>query len=608
MSYFDQHNSTTGPQALAAGATFTGSWRDLDEFAEFTILLAGDSGAPGTLYIELSINRVDVIKTRTITVADISDFPAAFDDVSSHYMRVRYVNGATPLTVFQCQTLLHPKKTKSQLDRNSATNPMYISAPSLPLPSGAATEATLSALNTKVPTDPAKESGKLTDIDTKMATVLTDLTDVIAKLNATLKVKGSIDAIVEQDTAADLNCTATLKDASGNAIGSDAHSGSYHLLTDALDTTASGTLGADEATVELDAHGIGSCVMVVSGTWSGKIVVEGTIDSVWVNLSLVQPAAAFIRNGIVNDTHNGSYRVALVASYTKIRARMDTYTSGTASIKFNASKASGTNYVWQLNAENLKCTNTTDQTTPGTTDHVSPIAGQNGVAGGSGTVGATTQRVVLATNVALPAGTNLLGSLRLRDASTGDEVQICDRTQTPTGKAMQVQIGPGDVISNLPVVMQYDHHQIHEGESTRWQDVQSSLGSSTVKYGLTVPTYAVTIRAPHLIITSDVYNGTVLVQLYEGATFTNGSTVTGYNRNRNSATTAGLTVTGGVTSTNGTLIDSFYVGSGTRSAASNRASVEWVLKSNTIYRVDVIGQAAGTACIVGFDSYEDLGV
>jgi len=40
---------------------------------------------------------------------------------------------------------------------------------------------------------------------------------------------------------------------------------------------------------------------------------------------------------------------------------------------------------------------------------VNPIAGQAGVAGGSGTVGATTQRVVLATDVALPAGTNLLG-------------------------------------------------------------------------------------------------------------------------------------------------------------------------------------------------------
>lgn len=39
-----------------------------------------------------------------------------------------------------------------------------------------------------------------------------------------------------------------------------------------------------------------------------------------------------------------------------------------------------------------------DQTTPGTTDHVSPISGQNGVAGGAGAVGTTTQRTTLASD------------------------------------------------------------------------------------------------------------------------------------------------------------------------------------------------------------------
>jgi hypothetical protein len=40
---------------------------------------------------------------------------------------------------------------------------------------------------------------------------------------------------------------------------------------------------------------------------------------------------------------------------------------------------------------------------------VNPIAGQAGVQGGSGTVSALTQRVVLATDVALPTGTNAVG-------------------------------------------------------------------------------------------------------------------------------------------------------------------------------------------------------
>ncbi len=73
-----------------------------------------------------------------------------------------------------------------------------------------------------------------------------------------------------------------------------------------------------------------------------------------------------------------------------------------------------------------------DQTTPGTTNAVAPISGQAGVAGGSGVVGATTQRVVLATDVGLPAGTAAIGktnlnpgaaaltSVKIDTASSGD--------------------------------------------------------------------------------------------------------------------------------------------------------------------------------------------
>lgn len=50
---------------------------------------------------------------------------------------------------------------------------------------------------------------------------------------------------------------------------------------------------------------------------------------------------------------------------------------------------------------------------------VNPIAGQAGVQGGSGTSTALTQRVVLATDVALPAGTNALGHVIADPATTG---------------------------------------------------------------------------------------------------------------------------------------------------------------------------------------------
>lgn len=183
------------------------------------------------------------------------------------------------------------------------------------------------------------------------------------------------------------------------------------------------------------------------------------------------------------------------------------------------------------------------------------------------------------------------------------------RKQTPTSaKAINVQIGPGDIISNIPVFVDFAHHQIHEGETHRAEDYQSGLGASTVKYGITVPTYTNTIFSPHMIVGADVYNGNVIVQIYEVATFTNGSLLTKYNRNRNSLTTAGTTITGGVTSTDGTLLHTFFAGAGRSGSSEARASVEYVLKSNTIYRVDVIGRAAGTEAIMQFDWYEDLGV
>ena len=54
---------------------------------------------------------------------------------------------------------------------------------------------------------------------------------------------------------------------------------------------------------------------------------------------------------------------------------------------------------------------TINRTTPGTTNTVAPIAGQDGVAGGTGVDSALTQRVSLATNVPLPAGTNNIGDV-----------------------------------------------------------------------------------------------------------------------------------------------------------------------------------------------------
>jgi hypothetical protein len=185
---------------------------------------------------------------------------------------------------------------------------------------------------------------------------------------------------------------------------------------------------------------------------------------------------------------------------------------------------------------------------------------------------------------------------------------IGPRVQSPTGNVLQVQIGPGDPISNIPVVMDFLQHQIHEGEMFHCLDPQLTLNASTVKYGITVPTYANLTQTPHLNIICDTHNGTALVLLYEGATFTGGSVVRQDNKNRNSANTDGTVIKTGVTSADGTLIDAFYTGATEKTAGQNGTKDEWPLKSNTIYRVDVIGQVNPTAAYVTFEFYADKGV
>lgn len=63
---------------------------------------------------------------------------------------------------------------------------------------------------------------------------------------------------------------------------------------------------------------------------------------------------------------------------------------------------------------------------------VNPIVGQAGVQGGSGAVSTTTQRVVLATDVALPAGTNAIGKLA---ANSGVDIGDVDVTSIIPGTA-----------------------------------------------------------------------------------------------------------------------------------------------------------------------------
>jgi hypothetical protein len=70
-----------------------------------------------------------------------------------------------------------------------------------------------------------------------------------------------------------------------------------------------------------------------------------------------------------------------------------------------------------------------------------PIAGQVGVTAGSGTVDALTQRVVLATDVALPAGTNAIGKLAANSGVDIGDVDVASLPALVAGSAIIGKVG-----------------------------------------------------------------------------------------------------------------------------------------------------------------------
>jgi hypothetical protein len=196
------------------------------------------------------------------------------------------------------------------------------------------------------------------------------------------------------------------------------------------------------------------------------------------------------------------------------------------------------------------------------------------------------------------------GSVHVLLSDGVNTASVENRTQTPSGAALNVQIGPGDPISNIPVVMEFEHHQIHEGETYLSFQEQLSIGTNTVKYAIV----CLPNKQPHMVVSIDAYNGSCIVRLFHTSTFTGGGALAAHNRNRNSLNSPTTVVHQGVTSTNGTQFEALLAGTGKTSGGSQRSVSEFILKSGATYRVDCEGLDAGVKAIVRFSWYEDLGV
>jgi hypothetical protein len=160
-----------------------------------------------------------------------------------------------------------------------------------------------------------------------------------------------------------------------------------------------------------------------------------------------------------------------------------------------------------------------------------------------------------------------------------------------------------DATTHSRNVIDYAHHEVHDGSSFGvCYDADKTIGQA-VEILLVTPD---TTKWAHM--TYSVENESEMAfALYEGTTTSNnGTSITAYNRDRNSATAATTlayhtpTITG-----DGTAIFAWHSGSGrgTPGTGGDRGIIERILKQNTKYLFRMTATAAGWIAIK-IDWYE----
>ena len=260
-----------------------------------------------------------------------------------------------------------------------ATQP--VSAASLPLPTGAATETTLAALNTKV-----------TAVNTGAVTISAALP------------------------------------AGTNAIGSVTR----------VDTTASGSITAISQNVALALNGKSGASIQITGTWVGTLQFEGTVDGTnWTAINGVfagtsTPGSTITANGIVRLTPSG---------LAQFRITSTAWTSGTATISLRASDATGGTF---LNQSLTAGTNVIGALVANQSVNNTQINGV-AVSTGTGTSNTGTQRVTLATDVPLPPAatppaTYSASIVGLATAATATDIFTITGSATKTVRVARIMV------------------------------------------------------------------------------------------------------------------------------------------------------------------------
>lgn len=227
-------------------------------------------------------------------------------------------------------------------------------------------------------------------LDSGSTTAVTQAT--AASLNATVtqgpagaaawKVDGSastqpISGTVTANAGTNLNTSALALETGGNlaaintktpALGQAAMAASSPVviasnqstlpIANQTDSTATGSLGALNATVVLATNGAGTAMTEISGTWSGTITFQGSNNAFSTFQAITSINISSASTQSATTTANGFYSV-VCAGFAQVRAIMTAYTSGSAAITMEGSAAHRVVVPLQGIPANLQATVTT---------------------------------------------------------------------------------------------------------------------------------------------------------------------------------------------------------------------------------------------------------
>lgn len=151
-----------------------------------------------------------------------------------------------------------------------------------------------------------------------------------------------------------------------------------------------------------------------------------------------------------------------------------------------------------------------------------------------------------------------------------------------------------DPFSGAVGAIEQEHMKIHEGKGFTVSKRLTIANVGGIRELLAVVPVGVYPHFRSFTVTSD--GGPNDVDFYEGTTVSaNGATITPFNNDRNSSTTAGLLVYDTPTITaDGTLLEPILI-PGTKQAGSfgSEASNEWILKADEAYMIRITNNTTG---------------